>query len=69
MIFGVVLAYFGALIWVVLAMVGIFGWLWVVEGSGEYILGSGCWLWVVVGLFWIVVGRGVFAMVVYFFEK
>ena len=26
LIFGVVLAYFGALIWVVLVMLGIFGW-------------------------------------------
>ena len=51
LIFGVVLAYFGALIWVVLVMVGIFG-------GGRYILGGDYWWWVVVSLFWEVVGGG-----------
>ena len=69
MTFGVVSVYFRALIWVVLVIVGIFGWwwvyfgwLWAVVGSGEYILGGGWWWWVVVGLFWIVVGRAEFAL-------
>ena len=53
LIFVVVSAYFGALIWMLLVMVGIFGWWWiyfrwwwVVVGSGEYILGGDA-LWLV----------------------
>ena len=30
--------------------------IWVVVGSGAYILGGGGWRWMMVGLFWLVLG-------------